>query len=438
MQSILKTSPEARAEAVRAALPRAGMFTGKEWEFSPDPFPLSRKQWQALEGLGHRLWRFLRGCDGFYRRSAQGRMAEWIAPLLDAGKPEWLVEAARSTPAGQLPRVIRPDLVLTGDGFALTEIDSVPGGIGLLDWLNHTYGGLGFEVAGGADGMRDGFASCFSEPAEIVVSQEARDYRPEMDWLAGRLVAAHRDGWKVVDASTWQPSGAPAYRFFELFDWENLPGFHEWVAAWADGALDITAPFVPWIEEKAWLALFWSAPLRDAWAMELRRNHQRALADVIPFGWVVDPTPLPPHGVLPHLEVESWEKVADFTQRERELVLKVSGFSPIGWGARSVTVGHDVAHDAWREAVNRAARDFPAQPWVMQQFRHARTVHHPVMRKNGQVEDMEGKVRLTPYYFVGDTGHTRLGGVHATICPADKKVLHGMRDAVMVPCTVVD
>ena len=31
-----------------------------------------------------------------------------------------------------------------------------------------------------------------------------------------------------------------------------------------------------------------------------------------------------------------------------------------------------------------------------------------------------------------------LGGALATICPADKKLLHGMRDAVLVPTGVVN
>jgi hypothetical protein len=50
-------------------------------------------------------------------------------------------------------------------------------------------------------------------------------------------------------------------------------------------------------------------------------------------------------------------------------------------------------------------------------------------------------VRLCPYYFVsGDWGRpqAKLGGVLATICPADKKIIHGMRDAIMAPCAVVD
>ena len=49
------------------------------------------------------------------------------------------------------------------------------------------------------------------------------------------------------------------------------------------------------------------------------------------------------------------------------------------------------------------------------------------------METMESRVRLTPYYFViGE--EVRLGGILATLCPQDKKKIHGMTDAVMVPC----
>jgi len=44
---------------------------------------------------------------------------------------------------------------------------------------------------------------------------------------------------------------------------------------------------------------------------------------------------------------------------------------------------------------------------------------------------------LCPYYFVsgeGDSARPTLGGVLATIVPADKKIVHGMADAVLAPC----
>ena len=47
---------------------------------------------------------------------------------------------------------------------------------------------------------------------------------------------------------------------------------------------------------------------------------------------------------------------------------------------------------------------------------------------------MQGRVRLCPYYFVAHDEAT-LGGVLATIVPADKKLLHGMKDAAMVPAS---
>jgi hypothetical protein len=58
----------------------------------------------------------------------------------------------------------------------------------------------------------------------------------------------------------------------------------------------------------------------------------------------------------------------------------------------------------------------------------------------GKLMPMQGRVRLCPYYFVsgdGDAARTELCGVLATICPADKKIIHGMEDAIMAPCAVV-
>ena len=52
---------------------------------------------------------------------------------------------------------------------------------------------------------------------------------------------------------------------------------------------------------------------------------------------------------------------------------------------------------------------------------------------------MKGRARLCPYYFVsgdGDNLRSALGGVLATIVPADKKIVHGMTDAILAPCAV--
>jgi len=42
---------------------------------------------------------------------------------------------------------------------------------------------------------------------------------------------------------------------------------------------------------------------------------------------------------------------------------------------------------------------------------------------------------LCPYFFV-EGNRVKLRGALATIAPADKKFLHGMRDAILVPLRV--
>jgi hypothetical protein len=425
------------AAALDAARPDGGLFAAKDWLSSPEPFPLDPRLSEELSRLGHRLHRFLAACDGLHRRSRDGRMPPWIASLTDCGKPpELSADNIRPAFAQQLPDVIRPDLLLTEDGFRLTEIDSVPGGIGLTAWLNETYARLNpaWQIAGGTDGMTRGFQSIFPRGADIAVSAESSDYRPEMNWLAQRLGS----GFETVDAESARPRGRDLYRFFELFDLASIRHWQEWQHAAATGQLRISAPPKPWLEEKLWLALFWSRPLREFWRSELRENHRDALARIIPFGWVVDPAPMPPHAVLPKLDAASWDEVAAFSQKQRRLVLKLSGFSPLAWGSRSVVIGHDVSQHEWSGALESAQHDFQRQPWVVQDFAQGRLVDHPYFEPGtGTVRTMRGRVRLCPYYFTArDSREPVLGGVLATIVPADKKIIHGMKDGILVPCRI--
>src|SRR3954465_7555543 len=159
--------------SIRAAFPQEGLFAEKDFLLSPDPFPIDDKFAKDLEQLGHRLYIFQHACNELYQRSVKGKQPAWIARYLDAGKPAELIEFSRQKQfRDALPLVIRPDLVLTDDGYTIAEIDSVPGGIGLTGWLNKTYSGLGDDVIGGADGMLEGFRSVLPEGGDILVSEE--------------------------------------------------------------------------------------------------------------------------------------------------------------------------------------------------------------------------------------------------------------------------
>jgi len=151
----------------------------------------------------------------------------------------------------------------------------------------------------------------------------------------------------------------------------------------------------------------------------------------------MDPEPLPPHGAYPGLELTDWGQLKTLSQRERDLILKVSGFSSQAWGARGVYLGSDLSAEDWGTAVDSALAAWPESPHVLQRYHKPRTVPTSWMDGAGAIVPMPGRVRLCPYYFVagdGDAARPKLGGVLATICPADKKIIHGMTDAVLVPC----
>lgn len=425
-----------RLTAIREARPSESLFAEKEWLLSPEPFALEEKHRADLERLGHQLFVFQRACNQLYQQSVKGKQPVWVARYLDLGKPAELIEFSRRKEfRDALPRVIRPDLVLTDEGWTIAEIDSVPGGIGLTAWLNQTYASLGSDVIGGAEGMLEGFATVLPQGGDIVISQESATYRPEMEWLVRHLSQRFPERfWKVEAAEDYQPRvGRDVYRFFELFDLPNLPGMDALMNVAGRGDLNVTPPFKPYLEEKMWFALFWLQPLREFWRRELGDKYLRVLQRIIPYTWILDPTPLPQHGVIPRLEIHDWHEAARFSQKERDLLLKVSGFSPLGWGSRGVALGADLPHAEWQQRINGALVRFEEEPTIMQRFHKGRLFDHPYWDpETDKLKTMRGRVRLCPYYFV-EPDKVMLRGALATVVPADKKLIHGMRDGILVP-----
>ena len=436
---------ENKLDAIRDALPSEGLFADKDWLISPDAFPISEKFASELEQLGHRLFVFQRACNQLYQLSVRGKQPAWIAQYLDAGKPAELVELSRQKVfRDELPRVIRPDLILTENSYIIAEIDSVPGGIGLTGWLNRTYSALGQDVIGGEEGMLDGFQKVLPNGGDILVSEESATYRPEMEWLAAQL-NLHRTSnlehptskWRVVPAENYEPQpGRDVYRFFELFDLPNIPKIEVLLRSAAEGKVRLTPPLKPFLEEKMWFALFWLKPLRQFWRRELGDKYFLKLRQVIPYTWLLDPMPLPQHAVIPRLEIHDWREAAKFSQKERDLLLKVSGFSPLSWGSRGVALGADLPHSEWEKRIDHALANFAIQPTILQQFHKGSLFEHPYYDgESSEVRTIKGRIRLCPYYFMEDD-RVKLRGALTTIVPADKKLIHGMRDGILVPTSM--
>ena len=433
------------------------------WRIAPTPFPLTKDQLHFFHQLGPQLLSFYRALNRLYADSVRGLQPAWIAGYLDQGKPEALLTYSRMKRfRDQLPAVIRPDIIPTQDGMVITELDSVPGGIGMTACLSALYaerenGHL--SLVGGPEGMVRGFAAMLRSQlvqrtgcVAILVSEEAKDYRPEMTWLAGRLRAIGLDaycveprqirfteeGLRITSDEMDQPV-ALIYRFYELFDLLNIPKSELVQYALKKDRVTVTPPYKPALEEKLAFALLHHPILRPFWEQALSSEVFLHLTTIMPRTWILDPAPIPPSATIPGLVIGgrammNWRDLATATQKERHLVIKPSGFSELAWGSRGVSVGHDMPQGEWAGAIDNALAAFPHTPYILQEFHKGRLYEldyfDPV---TGEMNRMSGRARLSPYYFVSGE-KTELAGILATICPADKKVIHGMKDAVMVPC----
>lgn len=440
------------------------------WRISPEPFPLSPATLERIESIGSDLLAFYRALNALYLRSARGTAPAFIAEYLDRGKPEHIVRLTRQNRFKQeIPGVIRPDLLLTQDGLVASELDSIPGGLGFVGGMAEAYCKLGIESIGGADGMPRSFAEMLraasgkeNPTAAVVVSEESGDYRPEMRWLADatrRLglanvyVCAPGDVIFTEEALFVRLEDGREekldvlYRNFELFDLLNVPKQELMLYAARHGRVKMTPPPKAHLEEKLSFALLHHSGLAQLWKSELGADVYDRLRALMPRTWVLDPRPLPPQGVIDGLvasgaPVRDWRELLELGKSERDFVTKPSGFSELAWGSRGVKIANDLTKEEWQQTLDNALASFETTPYVLQRFHKGKRLRQPFFdHAKDEIAHFDGRVRLCPYYFVvnaatGSGQAVKLGGVLATVAPADKRLIHGMKDAVMSPCVV--
>jgi hypothetical protein len=460
-------------ETIHAALGAQSLFEDKTWQLSPEAWPLTPEQHAELEAIGAACLEFHQALEALYLRSVVGKnllrnkplVTPWVAEYLDRGKPAGLIAHARDPKnRGAFPTVLRPDLLLTDEGFVMTELDSVPGGIGLTAFLNRLYGSeTDPAILGHGDAMVKNFHASLvalrpgtrNPLIALVVSDEAATYRPEMQWLAHQLQLQGKrvfclkpeDIFPLESSLFFDAEGNPEkidiiYRFFELFDLANVRTEKFFFEAWAAGEVAIAPPMRAFQEEKLTFALFHHHLLQDYWTEALSGRALKLMRGLIPPSWVIDPAPLPPGAVLDgprvgHRALNDWRDLAGASQKERDLIIKISGYHETAWGARSVVLGSDCSREEWQQGIERAVELAPTNLHILQTYKKPRRVRHRVYDRASppSAREVDGRLRLCPYYFIVD-GQTRLSGALATFCPPDKKIIHGMQDAALLPSRI--
>jgi hypothetical protein len=454
-------------QTLQQAFANQTLFAEKTWQLSPHAFPLSKAQVREIQQIGKACHQFYLALEKLYTKSRTGKkilrnqnlVVPWVAEYLERGKPEALIQHSNHKEvAGKLPLIIRPDLLITEEGFALTEMDSVPGGIGLTAFLNRLYRDQG-GILGEKDRMIHAFYQsliqlCPDQPLPfiaIVVSHEAETYRPEMQWLAEEL---QKHGYRVFvfypeqimplgDTLCADIDGDPQkidilYRFYELFDLPNIPVTRHIPRLVEEEGLQLTPPMRPQQEEKLNLGLLHHHRLEEYWEENLDKENRQLLQKIVPSTWIMDNPELPPGAVFdgPWVNgkpIHDWEQLINASQKERNLILKISGYHETAWGARSVTLGSDSSRMVWGQAIQHALRSAGRNLHILQDFKKPKRIRHQNYTSEGEIRTYDSRVRLCPYFMI-QSDEVELTGILATLCPADKKIIHGMKDATLLPC----
>lgn len=333
----------------------------------------------------------------------------------------------------------------------------------LVCWpaLSEQYSQLGYELVGGNNGIVKGFANIIRSLIEkpnpilaIIVSQESSDYLGEMEWIAAAcnhhgllsfttapedIVFTENGLFLERNKQLYQID--VVYRFFELFDLKNIPKIDLILYAIRKQLVVITPPIKSYLEEKMLFALFHHPSLKDYWISQLGELGFHQLKQVFPYTWILDNRPVPPYATIPNLNmaenpVTDWNQLKAMTKRQRELVIKISGFSELAWGSRGVSIGHDMSQADWGAAIDNALDSFPNNSYILQRFMKGKQVSAKYYDfEENKLKNMQGRVRLCPYYMIYDD-EVHLTGALATICPPDKKLIHGMLDSIMAPTSL--
>ena len=96
----------------------------------------------------------------------------------------------------------------------------------------------------------------------------------------------------------------------------------------------------------------------------------------------MDPVELPPNAVLDapligSKPITDWSQLIEASKKERNLIIKISGFHESAWGARNVTLGSDSSRAEWESAIQQAITMADTSLHILQTYEKPKRLRHP-------------------------------------------------------------
>lgn len=366
---------------------------------SPTPLRLTESQTSQIESFGQDIFAFTQAATVLYQNE------DTIRNILDANKPEIFL-------TGSSPNYlfVRPDLIITPQGFAMCEMETSPFGLALAQILTDSYTQVGMETLVSPGALSTYVSQTTPPEGAIVNSQNTIQYKGQMEYLADNVFSSKGRKWESVSAQDLPQTVKNIFRAFYLVEHQTDSKIKE---IFQSNHRDSFIPsLTPFFEEKALLALIWDR----RWAPKIQRqigtaafNHLRS---IVPPTWIVGQEQFFEPG-LPN-GFSSTVELATISKSKRAFVVKPSGFSEKGSWSEGVVFLNGQSH--------RAAHDLLAQVskadtlYVVQEFKEGQKFPLEYEDYDGTLRQMDGRIRLTPYYALLGKRQGELIGVKATAC----------------------
>lgn len=373
---------------------------------SPEPFGIITEESVEIQRIGDDVVAYMDAVDKLYKTDGD------VKDLLDTGKPAQL-----RIPRGVRYLFVRPDLVISEEGFSICEIETSPFGLALAELLNKAYASADFTTM-----VPDGTLSKFLKDhtpndGTIVYGPNTEQYKGQLQFLAKELMSGEGRSWDAqhIDTAITQDH-ASLYRGFYLHELFGDLFIHNLVESQTqNGNFDtITPSLTPHMEEKAALALVWDKRWGSFFRQELGESSFEHLRQVIPPTWIIGQeqhfSPGLPGGV------ESTLDLANISKSKRNFVLKKSGFGYGSSWAEGVTFLQEKSTSQAKNLLEAASRDISCL-YIVQEFRKSREIPLTYDDKiNRRVSTMNARVRITPYFSMVDPHKGQLVAIKTTGC----------------------
>lgn len=374
---------------------------------SPTPFKLNKSQKEEMINIGKAICDYMDACVELYKSD------EHIREILDRGKPEKYKNVGE-------PRFLflRPDLILTENGFSICEIETSPFGLGLAEVLNRTYGGAGFDPIVTQNALGNYVQSHIAQNGTIAYSEKVKAFSGQMDFLAEEVFSGKGKAWDSQNISTGSVIKKPEiYRAFYLSDEYKDPK----VAAFLQSPHIYVPTLTPQFEEKALLAFIWDKRYTEFFKQKLGKSSFELLRKSIPKTWILGEEEFVDGG-LPEGKKDSIE-LTTLGKSKRKFVLKQSGFNDgSSWG-EGVIFLHKKGASVAAERIKSALKD-KNHLYIIQEFTQGKDVPMTYIDDNNQLISMDARIRITPYFSYRGSSKGSLIAVKVTGCENTTEYIH--------------